>query len=142
MLSNPDQQIALQAEQPQWLEAQLQLLRNSLRTGQYWRGGEMAVSAVPGAGKSHSLSVAAAIAIAQNHLHSRRQLVGERKNLKGKYLSCDQQQPLTRLIGSLLFGIEFDNHQLYNARVLIYFPLMAFRIDRDFDQLKSAPQDN
>ncbi|MGB5636655.1 MAG: ATP-dependent helicase, partial [Waterburya sp.] len=79
MLSNPDQQIAQKAEQAQWLETQLQLLRNSLRTGQQglasWRGGEMAVSAVPGAGKSHSLSVAAAIAIAQNHLHSRRQLV-------------------------------------------------------------------
>ncbi len=79
MLSNPDQQIAPKAEQAQWLETQLQLLRNSLRTGQqglaYWRGGEMAVSAVPGAGKSHSLSVAAAIAIAQNHLHSRKQLV-------------------------------------------------------------------
>ena len=79
MLSNPDQQIAPKAEQAEWLERQLQLLRNSLRSGQqglaYWRGGEMAVSAVPGAGKSHSLSVAAAIAIAQNHLHSRRQLV-------------------------------------------------------------------
>ena len=74
MLSNPDQQIAPKAEQAQWLETQLQLLRNSLRTGQQglasWGGGEMAVSAVPGAGKSHSLSVAAAIAIAQNYLHS------------------------------------------------------------------------
>ena len=68
-----------QADRSQWLESQLALLRNSLRTGQqglaHWRGGEMAVSAVPGAGKSHSLSVAAAIAIAQNQLHSRRQLV-------------------------------------------------------------------
>ena len=67
------------ADRSQWLESQLALLRNSLRTGQqglaHWRGGEMAVSAVPGAGKSHSLSVAAAIAIAQNQLHSRRQLV-------------------------------------------------------------------
>ena len=68
-----------QAERSQWLEQQLQLLRSSLRTGQQglgnWQGGEMAVSAVPGAGKSHSLSVAAAIAIAQNQLHSRRQLI-------------------------------------------------------------------
>lgn len=68
-----------QQERSQWLESQLALLRNSLRTGQQglanWRGGEMAVSAVPGAGKSHSLSVAAAIAIARNQLHSRRQLV-------------------------------------------------------------------
>ena len=63
----------------QWLESQLKRLQNSLRTGQQslasWNGGEMAVSAVPGAGKSHSLSVAAAIAIAKNQLHSRRQLV-------------------------------------------------------------------
>ncbi|MEN9518206.1 MAG: hypothetical protein RLZZ381_794 [Cyanobacteriota bacterium] len=67
------------AEKSQWLEAELKRLKNSLRTGQQglanWRGGEMAVSAVPGAGKSHSLSVAAAIAIAQNQLHSRKQLV-------------------------------------------------------------------
>ncbi len=79
MLSNPDQQVAPKDEQAQWLETQLQLLRHSLRTGQQglanWTGGEMAVSAVPGAGKSHSLSVAAAIAIAQNKLHSRRQLI-------------------------------------------------------------------
>ncbi|PSB12365.1 DNA helicase UvrD [Pleurocapsa sp. CCALA 161] len=67
------------AERAKWLEAELERLKNSLRTGQQglanWRGGEMAVSAVPGAGKSHSLSVAAAIAIAQNQLHSRKQLV-------------------------------------------------------------------
>jgi DNA helicase II / ATP-dependent DNA helicase PcrA len=69
----------LTAEKSQWLEAELERLKKSLRTGQQglasWRGGEMAVSAVPGAGKSHSLSVAAAIAIAQNQLHSRKQLV-------------------------------------------------------------------
>jgi DNA helicase-2/ATP-dependent DNA helicase PcrA len=54
-------------------------LRNNLRPGQqslaYWKGGTMAVSAVPGAGKSHSLSVAAAIAIATHQLHARKQLV-------------------------------------------------------------------
>ena len=73
-----DHQVTNQ-DRSQWLESQLSLLRNSLRTGQQglanWTGGEMAVSAVPGAGKSHSLSVAAAIAIARNQLHSRRQLV-------------------------------------------------------------------
>ena len=66
-------------ERTQWLAAELLKLKHSLRQGQKgladWRGGEMAVSAVPGAGKSHSLSVAAAIAIAQNQLHSRKQLV-------------------------------------------------------------------
>ncbi|MBE9171064.1 ATP-dependent helicase [Pleurocapsales cyanobacterium LEGE 06147] len=67
------------SEQAVWLESQLQLLRDSLRPGQKsladWQGGQMAVSAVPGAGKSHSLSVAAAIAIARNQLYGRRQLV-------------------------------------------------------------------
>ena len=66
-------------QQNQWLETQLQQLRNSLRSGQQsladWKAGQIAVSAVPGAGKSHSLSVAAAIAIAKNQLHSRKQLV-------------------------------------------------------------------
>ncbi|WP_013322815.1 ATP-dependent helicase [Gloeothece verrucosa] len=60
-------------------EEQLKLLRDSLRIGQRsladWKGGRMAVSAVPGAGKSHSLSVAAALAIAGYQLHARKQLV-------------------------------------------------------------------
>ena len=87
MLSNPEEQITNQyltknpqpTQQDLWLQSQLQLLRSKLRRGQQglanWKGGEMAVSAVPGAGKSHSLSVAAAIAIAELSLHSRRQLV-------------------------------------------------------------------
>jgi superfamily I DNA/RNA helicase len=60
-------------------ELDLQQLRNSLRPGQQnmadWQGGELAVSAVPGAGKSHSMAVAAALAIAREQLHSRRQLI-------------------------------------------------------------------
>ncbi|MGK7935265.1 MAG: ATP-dependent helicase [Xenococcaceae cyanobacterium] len=67
------------AERAIWLENQLQQLRNSLRPGQQnladWKGGQMAVSAVPGAGKSHSLSIAAAVTIARHQLHSRKQLV-------------------------------------------------------------------
>ena len=81
MLSSEQKQQAHRSavEQSQWLEQQLIQLKQSLRSSQQglanWRGGEMAVSAVPGAGKSHSLSVAAAIAIAQNQLHSRKQLI-------------------------------------------------------------------
>ena len=79
MVSSRQDNASSSAEHSLWLSDRLQALRQSLRTGQQglanWRGGEMAVSAVPGAGKSHSLSVAAAIAIAQNQLHSRRQLV-------------------------------------------------------------------
>ena len=67
------------ADRAIWLENQLQQLRNSLRPGQQnladWKDGQMAVSAVPGAGKSHSLSIAAAITIARHQLHSRKQLV-------------------------------------------------------------------
>jgi DNA helicase-2/ATP-dependent DNA helicase PcrA len=59
--------------------ADLQQLRDSLRPGQQhlgdWQGGQMAISAVPGAGKSHSLSVAAALAIARYQLHGKKQLL-------------------------------------------------------------------
>lgn len=51
----------------------------SLRTGQQrlaeWQGGALAVSAVPGAGKSTGMAVAAALTIAREGLHSRRYLV-------------------------------------------------------------------
>ena len=54
-------------------------LRKTLRKGQQtmadWRGGELAVSAVPGAGKSTGMAVAAAIAIANFNLHRQKQLV-------------------------------------------------------------------
>lgn len=54
-------------------------IRNSLRLGQQqmadWQGGPLAVSAVPGAGKSTGMAAAAASAIARYQLHARRQLV-------------------------------------------------------------------
>jgi DNA helicase-2/ATP-dependent DNA helicase PcrA len=54
-------------------------LRKTLRKGQQamadWQGGELAVSAVPGAGKSTGMAVAAAIAIAKFQLHRQKQLV-------------------------------------------------------------------
>ena len=57
----------------------LQQLRNTLRPGQQqladWERGEMAISAVPGAGKSHSLAVAATIVIGRYQLHPRKQLM-------------------------------------------------------------------
>ena len=59
--------------------ASLEQLRDSLRPGQrelaLWQGGPLAVSAVPGAGKSTGMAVAAAIAVAQHQLNARRQLV-------------------------------------------------------------------
>ncbi|MEG4799944.1 ATP-dependent helicase [Microcoleus sp. ARI1-B5] len=54
-------------------------IRDSLRAGQHemadWVGGPLAVSAVPGAGKSTGMAAASAIAIARNRLYNRRQLI-------------------------------------------------------------------
>ncbi|MEG4283947.1 ATP-dependent helicase [Microcoleus sp. A006_D1] len=54
-------------------------IRDSLRKGQHemadWQGGPLAVSAVPGAGKSTGMAAAAAIAIARHRLYNRRQLI-------------------------------------------------------------------
>jgi DNA helicase-2/ATP-dependent DNA helicase PcrA len=64
---------------PSQLATKLAELRASLRKGQrqmaQWEHGELAVSAVPGAGKSTGMAVAAVIAIANNHLNRQRQLI-------------------------------------------------------------------
>jgi DNA helicase-2/ATP-dependent DNA helicase PcrA len=61
------------------VSASLDQLRNTLRKGQQtmadWQGGELAVAAVPGAGKSTGMAVAAAIAISKFQLHRQKQLV-------------------------------------------------------------------
>jgi DNA helicase II / ATP-dependent DNA helicase PcrA len=72
--------------------------RQGLRLGQRtladWQSGPLAVSAVPGAGKSHSMAVAAAITIAREKLHQRRQLIivtltrSAAANIKDKIKSC------------------------------------------------------
>ncbi len=60
-------------------EAELRSIRAGLRRGQQaladWEGGRLAVSAVPGSGKSTGMAAAAAIAIARHQLHLNRQLV-------------------------------------------------------------------
>ncbi len=72
--------------------------RQGLRVGQRamadWSEGKLAVSAVPGAGKSHSMAVAAAITIAREKLHQRRYLVvvtltrSAAANIKDKIRRC------------------------------------------------------
>jgi DNA helicase II / ATP-dependent DNA helicase PcrA len=72
--------------------------RQGLRVGQRtladWQSGLLAISAVPGAGKSHSMAVAAAIAIAREKLHQRRQLIivtltrSAAANIKDKIKNC------------------------------------------------------
>ncbi|MGL5793489.1 MAG: UvrD-helicase domain-containing protein, partial [Waterburya sp.] len=157
MISNSEPQNLEQAltipdstvERLQWLETQLQLLRNSLRTGQQslasWQGGEMAVSAVPGAGKSHSLSVAAAIAIARNQLHSRRQLVvvtytrSAAANIKSKIRDRlkDLMLPPGGFVVQTLHGLALNianSHQelsgLNLEKVTIVVPNLGHRIIR------------
>lgn len=60
-------------------DAVLREIRQGLRAGQQaladWNGGPLAVSAVPGSGKSTGMAAAAAIAIARHQLHANRQLV-------------------------------------------------------------------
>ncbi|MCL2930769.1 MAG: ATP-dependent helicase [Trichodesmium sp. MAG_R03] len=58
---------------------EIQKICSSLRAGQQqmadWQGGPLAVSAVPGAGKSHGMAIAAVLAIARYQLHSHHQLI-------------------------------------------------------------------
>jgi DNA helicase II / ATP-dependent DNA helicase PcrA len=78
--------------------------KSSLRDGQKplanWRTGELAVSAVPGAGKSHSMAVAAALTIAREKLHGRKQLIivtltrSAAANIKIKIDRCLQELSL------------------------------------------------
>ncbi|MBC6479959.1 MAG: ATP-dependent helicase [Hormoscilla sp. GM7CHS1pb] len=57
----------------------IEAIANGLRSGQrsmaLWQGGPLAISAVPGSGKSTGMAGAAAIAVARHQLHSRYQLV-------------------------------------------------------------------
>ncbi len=61
------------------MEKQLQQLRNQLRRGQQpladWQGGKLAVSAVPGSGKSTGMAIGAAIALVREQLNPKRQLI-------------------------------------------------------------------
>jgi DNA helicase II / ATP-dependent DNA helicase PcrA len=54
-------------------------LYNTLRTGQKaladWNGGSLAISAVPGAGKSYGMAVAAALLIDRENLNNRKQII-------------------------------------------------------------------
>jgi DNA helicase II / ATP-dependent DNA helicase PcrA len=103
-------------------------IRNSLRPGQQqmadWYAGPLAVSAVPGAGKSTGMAAAAAIAIArqyervaQSRLWSRRQLVvvtftrSAAANIKAKirkYLRDDLSLPQTGFVVYTLHGLALN----------------------------------
>jgi DNA helicase-2/ATP-dependent DNA helicase PcrA len=81
----------------------LQQLRSGQRAMAEWQGGELAVSAVPGAGKSTGMAAAAAVAIARYQLHARKQLLvvtftrSAALNLKTKIRATLQQMNLPPL---------------------------------------------
>ncbi|HBE18914.1 MAG TPA: DNA helicase UvrD [Cyanobacteria bacterium UBA11149] len=102
-------------------EEGIQRLRNTLRLGQQsmadWRGGKLAVSAVPGAGKSTGMAVAAAIAIARYRLHSKRQLAvvtftrSAAASIRGKirkFLQEDLSLPQTGFVVYTLHGLALN----------------------------------
>ena len=109
-------------------EAAIAKIRDSLRPGQQqmtdWQSGALAVSAVPGAGKSTGMAAAAAIAIARQYelSHSlrpntRRQLIvvtftrSATANIKAKirkYLRDDLSLPQTGFVVHTLHGLALN----------------------------------
>lgn len=74
------QKMTTTSETPQLTRQEIiENIRQKLRLGQQqmadWQSGPLAVSAVPGAGKSTGMAAAAAITIARHQLHARRQLI-------------------------------------------------------------------
>ena len=120
--------VSLQEEFASPREKAINSIRNSLRSGQQqmvdWQGGPLAVSAVPGAGKSTGMAAAAAIAIARQYQRSdrsrpniRRQLVvvtftrSAAANIKAKirkYLRDDLSLPQTGFVVHTLHGLALN----------------------------------
>jgi len=104
-----------------WRQQAWQRLRNRLRPGQQqmadWQGGPLAISAVPGAGKSTGMAAAAALAIARYQLHARRTLVvvtftrSAAANIKAKirrYLREDLSLPPGGFVVHTLHGLALN----------------------------------
>lgn len=99
---------------------QLQKMTDSLRPGQkslaQWRSGPLAVSAVPGSGKSTGMAAGAAIAIAHHQLHARKQLVlvtftrSAAANLKAKvrHHLRELSLPLNSFVVHTLHGLALN----------------------------------
>ncbi|MEH2205724.1 MAG: ATP-dependent helicase [Nostoc sp.] len=105
------------------LQEKILAIRNSLRPGQQqmadWQSGPLAISAVPGAGKSTGMAAAAAIAIARQYepSSSRRQLVvvtftrSAAANIKAKirkFLRDDLSLPQTGFFVYTLHGLALN----------------------------------
>jgi DNA helicase II / ATP-dependent DNA helicase PcrA len=111
----------LQSESVEQLRSQAaERLFYSLRIGQQrlaqWHGGSLAVSAVPGAGKSTGMAIAAALTIARERLHAQKQLIivtftrSAAANLKTKIRQCLKQLylPPTGFVVNTLHGLALN----------------------------------
>ena len=96
-------------------------IRSSLRPGQTamadWQGGPLAISAVPGAGKSTGMAAATALAIARYQLHTKRSIVvvtftrSAAANIKAKirrYLREELSLPPRGFIVNTLHGLALN----------------------------------
>lgn len=126
----------------------LATLRDRLRPGQReiadWQGGPLAVSAVPGAGKSTGMAVAAAIAIARYQLNAQRQLVvvtftrSAAANIKAKIrnylkeLGLPQSGFVVQTLHGLAWSIARNHPELsgLNAESVLVTPHKSHRLIR------------
>ena len=108
------------------LEEKLAQLQTKLRPGQRsmadWRSGQLAISAVPGAGKSTGMAIAAALTIARASRSSRHQLIvvtftrAAAANIKTKirnYLKIDLGLPSVGFAVHTLHGLALNIAQTY-----------------------------
>jgi DNA helicase II / ATP-dependent DNA helicase PcrA len=147
-IKNASTRLFIKKQDPELLEQALQSLRQGLRPGQQeiadWQAGKLAVSAVPGAGKSTGMAVAAAIAVARNQLHHRKQLVvvtftrSAAAHLKGKIRSYLKTLglPLGGFVVNTLHGLAWSIARGYPERsgldldAILITPNQAHRLIR------------
>jgi len=117
----PNQALLSELPLPVLRQQAMQRIRNSLRPGQQqmadWQGGPLAVSAVPGAGKSTGMAAAAALTVARYGLHARRALVvvtftrSAAANIKAKirkYLREELSLPPSGFVVHTLHGLALN----------------------------------
>ncbi|MEM9770578.1 MAG: ATP-dependent helicase, partial [Cyanobacteria bacterium P01_D01_bin.73] len=142
-------QVAAANQELAWDTAAWRSLRDTLRPGQRamadWTGGPLAVSAVPGAGKSTGMARAAALAIAKFQLHSAKKLVvvtftrSAAANLKQKIRAAlvELNVPVQGFMVSTLHGLAFQivgrSRELagLDPQVSLVVPSVDHRLIRD-----------
>ena len=115
------QSFAILPPSPSLVTSAWERIRNGLRPGQQqmadWQGGPLAVSAVPGAGKSTGMAAATALAIARYQLHTKKAIVvvtftrSAAANIKAKirkYLREELSLPPGGFVVNTLHGLALN----------------------------------